>query len=152
MSHSHCCGGILAHSSLQHCFSSVRFLCDRLYTVLLRTCHDISIKLRSVLGQVQHHESSFQPFCCRFSGSVSNNIYKNMLDRVMHSLMFDSKIQRSSWLTHWLERSPNYHPSAIVLGSWYEILLGFQQMRGCVLWPGISTFLSYVQTTLDANL
>ena len=49
MSLSHCCGGILAHSSLQNCFNSVTLEGFRAWTAFLRSCHSISIGFRSGL-------------------------------------------------------------------------------------------------------
>lgn len=44
-----CCGGILAHCSLQRCFSSLRFTDIYLYTALSSFCYSISVRLRSGL-------------------------------------------------------------------------------------------------------
>lgn len=43
------CGGILAHSSLQNCFSSVTFVDLQAWTACFRLCHNTSIRFRSAL-------------------------------------------------------------------------------------------------------
>ncbi len=49
MSLSHCCGGILAHSSLQNCFNSATLEGFRAWMDCLRSCHSISIRFKSGL-------------------------------------------------------------------------------------------------------
>ncbi len=49
MSLSHCCGWILAHSSLQNCFNSATLEGFRAWMDCLRSCHSISIGFKSGL-------------------------------------------------------------------------------------------------------
>ncbi len=49
MSLSHCCGGILVHSSVQNCFNSATLEGFRAWMDCLRSCHSISIGFKSGL-------------------------------------------------------------------------------------------------------
>lgn len=44
---SHCCGAILAHSSLQNCFNSATLEGFRAWTARLRSPHSISVRIQS---------------------------------------------------------------------------------------------------------
>lgn len=61
---SHCCAGILAYSSLQCCFSSLKCAGICLCTPFLRYCHTFSVRLMYEQHLVY---SLFKSFCCRCS-------------------------------------------------------------------------------------
>ncbi len=70
MSLSHCCGGILATSSLQNCFNSVTLKGFRAWNNCLRSCHSISIGFKSRLW-LGHSKTLIDFFLEPFRGGLT---------------------------------------------------------------------------------
>jgi len=108
------CRWILAHYSLQRCFSSVTFAGIRLCTTILRSRHGISVRLRSGLG-LNHCNIMILFFFSHsavnlllWMGSLScgtTQFWSSFICRT-DVLIVDSRIlQRRSWLTQRLQGS-----------------------------------------------
>lgn len=96
------CGVILVHSSLQCCFISLRFASICLCTALLLSHHSILIRLSSGLWP-GHCDALILFF---FSHSVVDLLLCSGSFFRIHDLTLGFKyfgIQRSSWLTEWLQ-------------------------------------------------
>jgi len=121
---SNCSGGILACSSLQCCFSSLRFVDICLCTPLLKSHHSISVRLRSglwlgkcnILILVFFSHSVIDLLVCLGSLSYCTTQFWPSFSCRTDCLIFefDSRILSSSWLTQrlqgaqvlWLQNKP----------------------------------------------
>lgn len=142
MSLSHCCGEILGHFSLQHCFRSLRLAGICSCTALWRSCYNI-IKLRS--GLWLRHCSSLVLFL-RFAAvfriiDLLHDPVSAKLCCWTDGLTFDSRILQHT------EEFAVYSltakcPGPMVAKQWHADMLC---LVCCALWLNIPTLLSTVQ-------
>ena len=108
----HCCGGILVHSSLQHCLNSLRFvgICWLKGSLEIPVLHFNQVEVWTLSGSPL---GSFllKTFCCRLAAVFGIIVLlddpisaKRAVGQMASYLALEYfGIQRSSWSTQWLQ-------------------------------------------------
>ncbi len=141
MSLSHRCGGILSHSSLQNCFNSATLEVLRAWKDCLRSCHSISIGVKS--GLWLSHSKTLISFLLSYSeldllmclGSLSCcktqerlNLRSNWwLDILLQDFLIECRIHDS--FDVWqvvqvlkIQSRPDHHTNNTIFDCWYDVL------------------------------